>query len=142
MSRRLLASAALLAALCACTKGEPPAPAPPASAPTARDVVLFLGDSLTAGYGVAQEQAVKNLPAALGVIFRRNYTARPGWMCSRNSRLPPLPRSISQPRRYRRGPMLTRSKPACCSSPILKTRPGRLRIWWLRLSPKPVRILK
>jgi acyl-CoA thioesterase-1 len=67
VSRRALASAALLAALCACTKGEPPPPAPAPSPPAARDVVLFLGDSLTAGYGVAQEQA---FPALLEARWR------------------------------------------------------------------------
>ena len=56
MTRPVLTSA-LLAALCACAKTEAPAPAPPPAAPAARDVVLFLGDSLTAGYGVAQEEA-------------------------------------------------------------------------------------
>lgn len=57
MRGRALTAAVLLASLCACAKTEAPAPAPPPAAPGARDVVLFLGDSLTAGYGVTQEQA-------------------------------------------------------------------------------------
>lgn len=58
---------AVLAALCACGKGEAPVPAPPPPAPAARNVVLFLGDSLTAGYGVAYEEAY---PALLGTRWK------------------------------------------------------------------------
>ncbi|TPW18675.1 MAG: lipase/acylhydrolase [Elusimicrobia bacterium] len=66
MTRRGLLTAAL-AALCACSKAAPP-PAAPAPAPsTARDVVLFLGDSLTAGYGLSQEEAY---PALLEARWR------------------------------------------------------------------------
>lgn len=60
MTRRALTSA-LLAALCACAKTEAPAPTPPPQAPAARDVVLFLGDSLTAGYGLDQGEAFPSL---------------------------------------------------------------------------------
>lgn len=67
MSRRARAAAALLAALCACAKSEAPAPPPAPAAPAARDVVLFLGDSLTAGYGVSQEEAY---PALLEARWR------------------------------------------------------------------------
>ncbi|MBI3296939.1 MAG: arylesterase [Elusimicrobia bacterium] len=51
---------AALAALCgaaACGRPEPPSVAPSPASSTARDVVLFLGDSLTAGYGVDAEEA-------------------------------------------------------------------------------------
>lgn len=67
MRRRSLTSVALSAALCACAKTEAPAPAAPPAAPAARDVVLFLGDSLTAGYGLTQEQA---FPALLEARWR------------------------------------------------------------------------
>ena len=83
MSRRARPAAllpALLAGfLSACNKSEPPpalsgvegAPAP--VAPETRDVVVFLGDSLTAGYGVAQEEA---FPALLGERWRAEGRAR------------------------------------------------------------------
>lgn len=63
--------AALLAALAACAKTEPPPPAP--SPPAARDVVLFLGDSLTAGYGLTAEEAY---PALLEARWRAAGTPR------------------------------------------------------------------
>jgi acyl-CoA thioesterase-1 len=48
-------AACLLAlALAACSRAEPPAPKPAA---TAGPVVLFVGDSLTAGYGVDPDEA-------------------------------------------------------------------------------------
>lgn len=75
MSRRVLLTAAL-AALCACSKGEAPVPAPAPAAPAARDVVLFLGDSLTAGYGLAQEQAYPALLEARWKSEGRPFRAR------------------------------------------------------------------
>ena len=58
MSARHLATAAALSLLWACAKPAPHAAETPAPANTqARDVVLFVGDSLTAGYGVALDEA-------------------------------------------------------------------------------------
>ncbi|MBI4424614.1 MAG: arylesterase [Elusimicrobia bacterium] len=47
---------------------EPPKPPPAPSPPAGRDVFLFLGDSLVAGYGVAAEDA---FPALLEERWRR-----------------------------------------------------------------------
>lgn len=52
--RRLLVLAAVFWAACRSEPAPSPAPAPEASA---RPVLLFLGDSLTAGYGVAGDEA-------------------------------------------------------------------------------------
>ena len=49
------AAAVLLLALAACSRGEAPAPRPAAAA--TGPVALFVGDSLTAGYGVDPEDA-------------------------------------------------------------------------------------
>ena len=68
--------AVLLAALAAlaCRDRQAPAPAAgPAAVPAARDVVLFLGDSLTAGYGVDREES---FPALLEARWRREGLPR------------------------------------------------------------------
>ena len=69
------AGALFLAALSALAcRDRPPSPAsPPAAAPAARDVVLFLGDSLTAGYGVDREEA---FPALLGARWSQERLPR------------------------------------------------------------------
>lgn len=72
MTRRSLLPA-VLAALCACSKSDAPAPAPPPAPPAARDVVLFVGDSLTAGYGLSLEEAY---PALLEARWRSEGRAR------------------------------------------------------------------
>lgn len=58
---------AALALLAACSRAPAPPPAPEAAA-SKRDVFLFVGDSLTAGYGVAVESA---FPALLEERWRR-----------------------------------------------------------------------
>lgn len=68
MSLRPLAAAAALGLCAACAR--PAAEAAPEAAPAgapARDVVLFVGDSLTAGYGVTLEEAY---PALVGERWR------------------------------------------------------------------------
>lgn len=69
------AQAALLAAVCcaaACARAEPPAtPTPPPSS-TARNIVLFLGDSLSAGYGL---DAAEAFPSLLDERWRREGRA-------------------------------------------------------------------
>jgi acyl-CoA thioesterase-1 len=74
-------AALVLAAACGGAEERPRAPSPPASAPepavsatpgaapesgapAERPRIVFLGDSLTAGYGLAQEQSVPSLIAA------------------------------------------------------------------------------
>lgn len=56
---------AVLLALAACSRGAAPAPRP---GPAAGPVALFVGDSLTAGYGVDPEEA---WPALVGAEWRR-----------------------------------------------------------------------
>ncbi|TBR17436.1 arylesterase [bacterium] len=73
MSRRAWTCAALAAALGACAKSEAPVPQPAPAAPAARDVVLFLGDSLTAGYGLPQEESY---PALLEARWRAEGRGR------------------------------------------------------------------
>lgn len=71
--RRRLPAAALAAALAACARTEAPAPAPAAPPAGARDVVLFIGDSLTAGYGLPPEEAY---PALLEARWKAEGRAR------------------------------------------------------------------
>lgn len=68
-----LPAAALVAALAACARTEAPAPAPAAPPTAARDVVLFIGDSLTAGYGLPPEEAY---PALLEARWKAEGRAR------------------------------------------------------------------
>ncbi|MFH1724263.1 MAG: arylesterase [Elusimicrobiota bacterium] len=69
----------LSAAACGCKPGEEgTGAAPPPSVKPARNVYLFLGDSLTAGYGVTAEEA---FPALLGERWREEgipFRARNG----------------------------------------------------------------
>ena len=69
------ARGAVLAALCGaagCARSEPPPSAPAPVPPAARSVVLFLGDSLTAGHGLDAEEA---FPALLDARWRREGRA-------------------------------------------------------------------
>lgn len=65
MRRALLA---LLLASCACSREAAPAPAPRPAPEAKGPVALFIGDSLTAGYGVEPEQA---WPALVGAQWAR-----------------------------------------------------------------------
>ena len=69
MRRRLFLGAAVLAAAAACSRPSETAKSPEADPPEkTRSVYLFLGDSLTAGYGVAKQDAY---PALLAERWRK-----------------------------------------------------------------------
>ena len=69
---RAAAALALGAALAACSPAPEAEREQPKPAETRREVILFLGDSLTAGYGVALEDA---FPALLEERWRRDGSA-------------------------------------------------------------------